>query len=466
MASAAMSYAEDIRSLVVASTKESTRANYSQYLTPYQTAALASSMLSDAPVGHRMRCLDLGAGTGILSVALADRYSGNVHIDAVELDEGLASVCDKELTRLEIEHTVIAEDVLQMHLEPIYDRVILNPPYKKLSAGDPRQDALPIPSPNLYSAFMMVAAESLVPGGECVAIVPRSWMNGAYFQRFREWLLNKVSLDSVHVYGSRTEIFSDTNVLQEIIIVVFSRQHQRPFVTISESYEKSSSCRSFRYPFSALVDASEGYTISVEPVQNSALSGLPTLRQVGLCASTGKVVDFRSREVLALDYREGFNKLIYACNFNDKGFEHPVFSGKPQWIDCSLSKYSRQLIPAGNYAIVKRFSSKEEKRRVKAYPLSLSVPVALENHLNYIHAGSSRNTVPIEDDESKGIAIWLSSTAVEQWFRARSGSTQVNATDLNAMPTPPRAQLRSLGKMWRFGLMQSEVDELCSSITE
>ena len=69
MAPSALLTAERTRSRVVATTAEATRSGYSQYLTPYQTAKLAASMFSDAGGNQMLRCLDLGAGTGILSVA-------------------------------------------------------------------------------------------------------------------------------------------------------------------------------------------------------------------------------------------------------------------------------------------------------------------------------------------------------------------------------------------------------------
>lgn len=143
---------------------------------------------------------------------------------------------------------------------------------------------------------------------------------------------------------------------------------------------------------------------------------------------------------------------------------HPVDGYKPQWIDCSSEKYAKQLIPAGSYVVVKRFSSKEEKRRVKAHVLDLDEPQALENHLNYIHAGTPRRTVPLEPTIARGLALWLSSTGVDTWFRARSGSTQVNASDLNATPVPSAGQLMELGEHWSLGLSQEEVDGLCQSV--
>lgn len=464
MASSALMTAERTRSQVVATTAEATRSDYSQYLTPYQTAKLAASMFSDVEGNQMLRCLDLGAGTGILSVALAERYGRSMSVDCVELDPDLAAICDDELTRLEVGHRIVAGDALMAPIEPGYDRVILNPPYKKMAAGDARQAGLPARSPNLYSAFMMVALWALAPGGECVAIVPRSWTNGQYFQQFRSWVLSCCSLDAMHVYGSRTEIFADTNVLQETMLVRFSKRPQSPTVRVSESQVKDGEPVVHKYAFDELVDVEGDLTVRMIPAERGPLDGMATLKASGLCASTGKVVDFRSREVLRREFEPGLNRLIYARNFTAEGFEHPVEGYKPQWIDCSSERFTKQLIPAGSYVVVKRFSSKEEARRVKAHVLDLTEPQALENHLNYVHAGTPRRTIPLDPTLARGLALWLSSTKVDEWFRARSGSTQVNASDLNAMPVPSADQLFELGRHWTLGLNQEEVDGLCLSV--
>lgn len=464
MTPSALMTAERTRSHVVETTAETTRSDYSQYLTPHQTAKLAASMFSDAEDNRMMRCLDLGAGTGILSVALAERYGGQISVDCVELDSKLAAICDDELTRLEVRHRVVIGDALMMPIESGFDRVVLNPPYKKMASGDMRQAWLPLRSPNLYAAFMMVALQALAPGGECVAIVPRSWMNGQYFQQFRAWALAGCSLDAMHVYGSRTEIFSDTNVLQETMLVRFSKGAQARIIRVSESQVKDGVPVVREYPFNQLIDVDGDLAIRVTPAGCGPLDGMATLKASGFCASTGKVVDFRSREVLRHEYEPGLNRLIYARNFTAEGLEHPIEGYKPQWINCASEKFAKQLIPAGSYVVVKRFSSKEEARRVKAYVLNLNEPQALENHLNYIHAGTPRKTVSLDPAVARGLALWLSSTEADVWFRARSGSTQVNASDLNAMPVPSAEQLIKLGRYWSLGLNQEEVDGLCQLV--
>jgi adenine-specific DNA-methyltransferase len=109
---------------------------------------------------------------------------------------------------------------------------------------------------------------------------------------------------------------------------------------------------------------------------------------------------------------------------------------------------------------VKRFSSKEEKRRVvaavydpKRIPAEL---VGFENHTNFFHQKGEGLTVAL----AKGMAAYLNSTLVDLYFRQFSGHTQVNATDLRNFRYPRRSQLEQLGS--RIGdefSSQQEIDQ-------
>ena len=95
---------------------------------------------------------------------------------------------------------------------------------------------------------------------------------------------------------------------------------------------------------------------------------------------------------------------------------------------------------------VKRFSAKEEKRRLVA---SLVRPedfkadsIAFENHLNVF----MQDKHGLDKYTAYGLVAWLNTTWLDEKFRVFSGHTQVNATDLRNLPYPSAKQLSDMGR--------------------
>ncbi len=176
------------------------------------------------------------------------------------------------------------------------------------------------------------------------------------------------------------------------------------------------------------------------------MGSLPlTLAGLGVTASTGRVVDFRSREHLRDDYKSDTIPLIYPAHLRRGRVEWPGEpSSKPRAIAVSPETES-MFLPSGEYVLVKRFSSKEERRRVVAAvlePADLpSEVVAMGNHVNVLHA-SNRG---MERNLAWGLAVYLNSTVVDLFFRQFNGHTQVNAADLESLRYPDAQSLLALG---------------------
>ena len=104
------------------------------------------------------------------------------------------------------------------------------------------------------------------------------------------------------------------------------------------------------------------------------------------------------------------------------------------------------LLPNANYVILRRFSPKEDIRRVTAAPYLSSLDsdfIGLENHLNYLH----RPGGALSRDEAVGLTAYLNSAIVDDYFRALAGSTQVNAAELRRLPIPTLSVLERIGSM-------------------
>jgi adenine-specific DNA-methyltransferase len=117
---------------------------------------------------------------------------------------------------------------------------------------------------------------------------------------------------------------------------------------------------------------------------------------------------------------------------------------KPQWITVKRGA-TKLLVPDATYVLLRRFSTKEEKRRLVATPLIRGTlgheVVGLENHLNYIR-GVSRE---LDEELAYGLAALLNSTFLDRYFRISNGNTQVSATELRAIPLPDEEYVRSIG---------------------
>jgi hypothetical protein len=79
---------------------------------------------------------------------------------------------------------------------------------------------------NLYSAFVALAVAQAAPGGQIVAIIPRSFCNGPYYRPFRDFILEPAAIRHMHLFDSRSKAFKDDEVLQENIIIRLERGGQ------------------------------------------------------------------------------------------------------------------------------------------------------------------------------------------------------------------------------------------------
>ena len=430
----------------------------------------------DPPDGSA-RVLDPGAGTGSLTAALVDRavvegWTIGLDVTAVEIDRDLRGVLTEtlrecELTAPSIATQVVLADFVEWASRSLesglhapqnggFDLAILNPPYQKLASSSAERRMLSragIEVTNLYAAFVALALELLNQGGQLVAITPRSFCNGPYFRTFRKMLLKNSALRRIHLFEARNEAFRDTGVLQENVIVHLVKGAAQTAVFVSTSRGTGQEdVHEERVPFARVVrpDDPDAFIriVSGDPAAAAAMR-LEDLRgslsSTGAAVSTGRVVDFRVREHLRESVEDGTVPLIYPHHLREGRVRLEELRRKKPAALAINSSTQKMLLPTGNYVLVKRFSSKEERRRIVAGVLEIddlgSAEVAVENHVNVFH----RDGTGLPLNLAWGIAAYLNTTAVDTFFRQFNGHTQVNATDLRSLSYPTIGQLEALG---------------------
>jgi hypothetical protein len=459
-------------------------------------ATVARFMASLFPPSALPTCvlLDAGTGVGALTCAFLDRWATSdgfsfrsVQLDAYEIDPALRAHLNQTLTsylrRLPFNYHVLPDDFIEaaslQRLAPLrYTHAIMNPPYKKISSLSRHRLILRqagIETVNLYSAFVALALSLMKPGGQLVAIIPRSFCNGPYYRPFREFLLSHAALRHLHLFASRTKAFKDDDVLQENVIIRLECAGVQSNVTVSTSTDDSfGDLATHEHPFDRIVlpndpdrfihiPTSLGYN-AIELSKGVRF----TPAELGIGVSTGPVVDFRMLEYIQEKPDKYTVPLLYPAHFSGQDTHWPK-DGIKRGNAIQLNKETRRwLYPNGFYTVVRRFSSKEEPRRIIAsvvrpdkFPATKLL--GFENHLNVFH--EDKHGLP--EALAYGLAVFLNTTAVDENFRRFNGHTQVNATDLRQMKYPDRRTLVAIGDCARSRgpIPQAKLDAIVRGLT-
>jgi adenine-specific DNA-methyltransferase len=487
-------YCWQLQSRHLCGTPDAYRKERGQIFTPPEVARFMVGLFSHFPTS--LRLLDPGAGAGVLTAAICQRVlelgeKRTLEVHLFENDPKVTALLALAMQRCSsvLESAghcfrffihpddfvacagseMAGEGLFDGHRLGKFDLAITNPPYYKVrkdSFAARTMSRIVSGQPNAYSFFMALAASLLADNGELVAITPRSFCNGPYFRRFRRWFFDRVSLGHIHLFESRTDTFRESNVLQENVITKVRRgRHPRERITISTSHGRDlEQINQRELPTRQVIISDKlDYLIRIPSEESDHeivefVDALPRrFAEAGFRVSTGPVVMFRASESL-LDELNGESgvPLLLPHNVGRFTTRWPVpKTRKPLAIRVSPDS-AGLLVPVRNYVLLKRFSAKEEKRRLTAGCFLRREQqferVGIENHLNYVYHGSRE----LDEDEVFGLAALFNSYLFDRYFRSISGNTQVNAAEIRSLPIPELATIAAIGSRVRRAPSQLE----------
>ena len=505
-----VAYSDRIGEWYAALRSDRQRKDHGLFLTPVPAADFMGQRITT--VERTLRILDPAAGAGILCCAaveaLMSRASPPHAIDLVayEVDAELIAplratldyLADWCLDRFRVRITLRLEaaDFILANAQALpteglfpsrpevkgFDLIIANPPYFKIGKGDPRAVAVAgvvHGQPNIYALFMAVGAALLRQGGDFIFITPRSFASGPYFRRFRAVFFDMIRPRRIHVFGSRRDPFRRDAVLQENVIITGVRHDHwcedgsaaRLSISSSLGVHDIDAPNVREVSANAVLDFASidrNLRLPVCDEDDEALalvdSWPSSLADLGLNISTGPVVPFRATELIARhgNVPASHVPLLWMNHVRAMRATWPLNQRKPEYI--TRTGAEALLVANRNYVLVRRFSAKEEPRRLMAAPwIAAEFPIpelGLENHLNYVHCPGGA----LSEDEALGLAALYNSHLLDTWFRTVNGNTQVSATELRSMPLPSREAIVALGqRVKHLDDPMAQVDELLAS---
>lgn len=396
---------------------KSQRKKFGQFFTTAKTAKFMANLFNIDSNKIELNLLDAGAGTGILSAALLDKifengYGGVVNLTCYETDTLVLPILKQNLELAKETYSINYEIITENYITSQYfgegtlidedsnkyDYIIGNPPYLKISKDAP--EALSMPevchgAPNLYFLFWSMGVYNLRPDQELVYIIPRSWTSGAYFKKFRSYLFAHSVITDIHLFESRDKVFGGDSVLQETIIVKVKKTTIEPETIniTSSSTSDFEDLRSFQAPYHTVIPRNQFVyliTDKDDAVVLERVNRLPnTLPDIQMKMQTGIIVDFRTREVLRNEMEDGAFPLLYSQHIKDGRVVWPI-GKKGEVIKTSHAAFLQEN---SDFLLVKRFTSKEEKRHLQCgiylkQRYSQFAYISTQNKVNFVKCDS------------------------------------------------------------------------------
>lgn len=467
----------DLTNQYIDSMPKKERKKYGQFFTSMETARFMAGLYDVSENMDTVQVLDPGAGSGILACAFVERLESLVFVKNVELtcyenDNNVLPLLQnnlafcKEHSSKNVTFNILTDNyILSQYLDfnymiggnmnPVkYDFVIGNPPYMKIPKDAPETTAMPAVcygAPNMYFIFASMSLFNLKEEGEMVYIIPRSWTSGAYFKRFREFFLTEGKIEHIHLFVSRNKVFDKEDVLQETIIVKVRKTCINPkevTITSSKSNCDFADLTSLTVPYSLVVSGKDYYVYLVtDEKEVEVLERLhrfdKTLPDIGVKMKTGLTVDFRNRDILRDEAEEGAIPLFYSQHIKQGKVQFPI-QKEHEYV---VTDQRGLMQDNKNYLFVKRFTAKEEPRRLQCgVYLAKDFPqyrkISTQNKINFIDGLLTE----MSECLVYGLYVLFNSTLYDEYYRILNGSTQVNSTEINAMPVPDLECIQEMGK--------------------
>jgi len=409
-------------------------------------APLANRILND----HRIQCLPPRERMHHLE----DRLAG-IEIDAFAAWMSrtflqLIAYPLSQSTGKELEIPIFQGDALRVAQHRRFDLIIGNPPYGRVSLDTEQREVFRrslFGHANLYGLFLDAALRWRSPAGLVAFVTPTSFLGGQYFSRLRDLLLKEAPPLVVDVVEARTGVFE--SVLQETCLAVFGPNPGRTTVVhlldVSDRTVKATRAGAFSLQQSAGCP----WFLPRSPAQArlaARIASLPTrLQDLSYKASTGPLVWNRHKGQLRSAFQRHTYPLIWAeaVRKNQFGFTYRSRAHAPFF---APEKAQDHLLCGGACVLVQRTTAKEQDRRLVA----CAVPpefiarwgkIVVENHVNVLHATGPDPVDPV------ALAAILNTSTVDQVFRCLSGTVAVSASELHALPLPPREVFQTVAQL-------------------
>lgn len=209
-------------------------------------ACLFGAYVANELKEHKINCiLDIGAGTGLLSLMLAQKTTAA--IDSVEIDTAAFEQAKENILQSSYKEriNIFNNDILQFEPNKLYDCILSNPPFfeSDLKSADVNKNIAKHETSLSLTRLLQVMNKNLAVDGMAVVLLPyhRSEFFISEALKYNFYLSKKISVRQTPKHNSFRVILLFTRVNQpvhedEIIIKNITGNYSNDFICLLKDY--------------------------------------------------------------------------------------------------------------------------------------------------------------------------------------------------------------------------------------
>jgi adenine-specific DNA-methyltransferase len=345
--------------------------------------------------------------------------------------------------------------------------LVMNPPYGRIRLSTEERErwsASLYGHANRYGLFLHAAIERVRPGGIVAAVVPTSFLGGAYYQRLRRFVSDHAPLVHLTFVDARSGVFSG-DVLQETCLAIFHKS-----ATARRLY-----CR--RLAVNGVVSQTALPHVARQRSERPWLlprrrGDGPLVRRAGELElrladygwhpSTGPLVWNRHKRQIGPVRGDDSVPILWAADIDDGRVLRSAAREAQRWIE--LRARDEFMLLREPAVLVQRTTAPEQLRRLVAASLdretiaSWGGGVVVENHVNILRCEEPQSPLTPEL-----LVALLRTATVDRLYRCITGTVAVSAYELAALPLPPTEVIRAWSRLPLAELGAAVAAEYCDA---
>lgn len=326
--------------------------------------------------------------------------------------------------------------------------VVMNPPYGRVQlpteARERWRDTL-FGHANRYGLFLHAAVERVAPGGLVAAVVPTSFLGGAYYQRLRAYLAREAPLTRLAFVDARAGVFVG-DVLQETCLALFTKGSRPGAVACAQLALNGAAERMALAQVSfASTAGGRPWLLPRGPGDERLIEAAERLEarlpDYGWRASTGPLVWNRHKPQIFASAGPGRSPIVWAADLDRGRVRQDPARDQQRWIELRPADEFMQLEQSA--ILVQRTTAPEQPRRLVVAVLDIATlaawggAVVVENHVNVLRCTDLHSPLGLPL-----LARLLATPTLDRLYRCLTGTVAVSRYELEALPLPDAETLR------------------------